>query len=171
MAYIEKPENVSGNARVSDNAIVYGNARVSGHAQVYGSACVYGTARVFDNACVYGSASVTGSACVSDNAYVYGNASVYGYAYITGEADISCNADWFSLIYNGQTLTGYKSRNELGYELNIDGRNIKLSELDALVIPFITSLIAKFSKTETPAKELTVKEIEALLGYNVKIVK
>ena len=52
--YIENESNLSqsGNAWVSDDALVYGNARVSGNALVYGDAWVYGDARVFGNAWV-----------------------------------------------------------------------------------------------------------------------
>ena len=40
--FIEKEENLDGNAWVSGNAKVYGNALVSDDAQVYGNAQVYG---------------------------------------------------------------------------------------------------------------------------------
>ena len=66
----EKAE-VYGDARVSDNALVYGNARVFGNAWAYGKAEVYGDARVSDNALVYGNARVF------DNAWVYGDAEVF----------------------------------------------------------------------------------------------
>ena len=45
--YIEKPENLSGDAEVSGDAWVSGDARVSGDAQVYGNARVYGNAAIF----------------------------------------------------------------------------------------------------------------------------
>ena len=72
--YIEKEENLGGNAWVSDSACVCGDARVSGEA------CVSGNAQVYGNACVSGNAQVSGEACVSGNAQVYGNASVSGEA-------------------------------------------------------------------------------------------
>ncbi len=50
--YIEKPENLHG------NAWVYGDARVSGNARVYGDARVYGNAQVYGDAQVYGSVSI-----------------------------------------------------------------------------------------------------------------
>ncbi len=40
--FIEKEENLYGNAWVSGNARVFGDARVSGNAYVYGKAYVYG---------------------------------------------------------------------------------------------------------------------------------
>ena len=64
--WVEKEENISGDAWVSDNARVYGNAEVS------------------DNARVYGNAEV------SDNAWVSGNARVYGDAWVSGDADYCC---------------------------------------------------------------------------------
>ena len=48
--FLEKEENLYGNAWVS------GNAQVSGNARVYGNAWVYGNARVYGNAQVYGDA-------------------------------------------------------------------------------------------------------------------
>jgi len=62
--YIEKEENlygdawVYGDARVSGDAQVSGDARVSGDAQVYGNARVYGNAWVSGDARVYGDARV-----------------------------------------------------------------------------------------------------------------
>lgn len=46
--YIEKEENLYG------NAWVFGNARVYGNAEVYGNARIFGNARVFDDAEVCG---------------------------------------------------------------------------------------------------------------------
>ena len=45
--YIEKKENLDGDAWVSDDARVYDDARVSGNAWVYGNALVYGNAQVY----------------------------------------------------------------------------------------------------------------------------
>ena len=64
--YIEKEENLTGNAWVGDEA------RVGGSARVFGSACVCDEARVGDEAWV------GGSACVCDSARVFGSARVYG---------------------------------------------------------------------------------------------
>ena len=52
--YIEKEENLDG------NAWVYGDAKVFGDAWVYGDAKVFDDARVFGNAQVYGNAKVFG---------------------------------------------------------------------------------------------------------------
>jgi len=128
MAYIETPDNVSGNAIVSGNAMVYGNASV------------------------------------------YGDAMVSGNAMVCGNADIESNDDWFSFIYQGKTLTGYRSRNKLGYELNVNGHFIDLDSLSDGFDIVVNNLIKKFTKTES-IKELTVAEIEAALGHKVKIVK
>ena len=105
--YVEKEENLSGNAWVSDLAMVYGNAWVcddalvcddaqvygnawvSGDARVYGSAWVCDTAHVSGDARVYGDAWVCDKALVCDNARVYGNARVSGDASVSGDADVS----------------------------------------------------------------------------------
>ena len=90
--YIEKEENLDGDAWVSDDAQVYGNARVSDDAQVCGNAQVYGNARVYDDAQVYGDARVSGNAWVSGNALVYGNARVSGDAQVYGDTLVYGNA-------------------------------------------------------------------------------
>ena len=66
--WVEKEDNIRGNAWVSGDAEVYGNAWVSGNAEVSGNARVYGDAEVSGNARVYGDAWVSG------NARVYGDA-------------------------------------------------------------------------------------------------
>jgi len=138
MAYIETPDNVSGNAKV------YGGAMVSRNAKVYGDAIVYGDASVYGNAMVYG------------DAIVYGNAMVYG------NADIQSNDDWFSLIYQKKTLTGYRSRNKLGYELNVNGLGVAIDDLESDAIPFVKSLINKFTPLTNPERESIEKIISDL---------
>ena len=65
--FIEKEENLDGDAWVSDDARVYGDAQVCGNARVYDDAQVYGDAQVYDDAWVYGNAQVCG------DAWVYGD--------------------------------------------------------------------------------------------------
>ena len=95
--YIEKEDNLSDNAWVCDNALVYGEAWVGGDALVCDNALVYGEARVCDNAMVYGNAKVYhdakvyGNARVCDNAMVYGNAKVYGEARVAGDTLVCGN--------------------------------------------------------------------------------
>ena len=71
--YIEKEENLTGNAWVYGDAKVSGNARVYGNAEVFGNAEVYGDARVYGDAEVFGDAKVFGNAMVSGDARVYGD--------------------------------------------------------------------------------------------------
>ena len=87
--YIEKEDNLSG------DAWVYGNARVSGNAQVCGDAWVYGNAWVSGNAQVSGDARVCGDARVYGNAQVCGDAWVYGNAWVSGNAQV-CGDAWVS---------------------------------------------------------------------------
>ena len=87
--YIEKEENLDGDAWVCGDARVYGNAKVYGDAQVCGNALVYGNARVSGNAQVYGDALVYG------NAWVYGDALVYGNARVSGDAQVFGNTQVF----------------------------------------------------------------------------
>ena len=90
--YIEKEDNLSGDAWVSGNAQVSGDAKVSGDAQVYGDAQVSGDAKVYDDAWVCGDAKVYGNAKVYGDAWVYGDAEVYGNAWVSGDAQVSGNA-------------------------------------------------------------------------------
>ena len=102
--YIEKEDNLSGDAwvygdawvcgdaKVYGNAQVYGDAQVSGDAQVCGDAWVYGDAKVYGNAQVCGDAKVSGDAWVYGDAKVYGNAQVYGDAQVSGDAQVCGDA-------------------------------------------------------------------------------
>ena len=96
--WIEKESNLSDNAWVTGDAMVYGDAKVSdnawitGKAHVFGNAQVYGTAQVYGDADVYGEAEVYDNARVSCNAWVYDNARVFGNAKVSGDAHIFDNA-------------------------------------------------------------------------------
>ena len=90
--YIEKYENLTENAWVSGNALVFGEARVAGNAWVYDNARVSGNTRVYDNVWVSGNARVYDSVWVYDNAQVYGNTWVSGNARVSGDARVSGNA-------------------------------------------------------------------------------
>ena len=110
---------------------------ISDNARVYGNAWVYGNARISDNARISGDARIYGNAWVYSNAWVYGN------------ADISSNNDWFSFTYEGQTITGYRSRNNDGYELNINGMSVDRAGISSVnVVNLINELIGKFDKLE-----------------------
>ena len=89
--YIEKEDNLSGDAWVCGDAWVSGNAQVSGDAKVSGDAWVSGDAKVYGNAQVSGDAWVCGDAQVSGNAQVSGDAKVYGNAQVSGDAKVSNN--------------------------------------------------------------------------------
>ena len=89
--YIEKEENLDGDAWVYDDAQVSGNAKVCGDAKVYGDAQIYDDAKVCGNARVYGDAQVYGNAQVCSNARVYGDAQVCGNALVSGDAQVYGN--------------------------------------------------------------------------------
>ena len=100
--YIEKEENLSGDAWVSGDAKVYGDAEVYGNAKVSEDAEVYGDAKVYGDAEVYGDAWVYGNAQVSCDAEVYGNAQVYGDAWVSGDARVCGNAR----VYGNALVSG-----------------------------------------------------------------
>ena len=92
--YIEKEDNLFGNAWVYGDAWVFGDARVYGNAQVFGDARVYGNARVSGDARVFGDAWVSGNAWVYGDARVSGNAWVYGNARVSNDNE-HCGFDCF----------------------------------------------------------------------------
>jgi len=106
--WVEKEENVSGNAWVYGDAEVSGDARVYGDAWVYGDAEVSGDARVYGDAWVYGNAEVYGDARVSGNAEVYGDARVSGNAEVYGDARVSGNAEVYgdARVYGNARVSG-----------------------------------------------------------------
>ena len=99
--FIEKEENLGGEAWVDGYAEVWGEALVFCHAYVGGLACVYGKAHIGDYACVGKDARVYDNACVGGMAYVggqaevYERAEVYGIARIEGEAEVTGHAQMF----------------------------------------------------------------------------
>ena len=95
--YIEKEDNLSGDAWVSGNAKVSGNAQVYDDAWVCGDAKVSGNAQVSDDAKVSGNAQVSGDAKVSNNNEhcgfdCFGSANRHTHAYKTqsGKVEIIC---------------------------------------------------------------------------------
>ena len=91
--FIEKEENLGGEAWVDGYAEVWGEALVFCHAYVGGLACVYGNARVLHNARVYGKAHIRDYACVGADARVYDNARVHEKAYVGGQAEVHGQAE------------------------------------------------------------------------------
>ena len=96
--FIEKEENLGGEAWVDGYAEVWGEALVFCHAYVGGLACVYGKAHIRDYACVGEDAQVYDNARVREKAYVGGQAEVheeadvYGIAKVKGEAEVTGHA-------------------------------------------------------------------------------
>ena len=148
--YIEKEDNLSGNAWVSGDAFVYGNAKVSGdalvcdnafvsgnafvcgNALVSGHAWVYGNAEVYGNAKVRGNAQVHGNTWVCGNAWVYGNAQVRGDASVDGDAQVRGDAQ----VYGNAEVSGdtIEKENDLinitsnacSYNITITPNHIKI---------------------------------------------
>ena len=107
--FIEKEENLGGEAWVDGYAEVWGEALVFCHAYVGGLACVYGNARVLHNARVYGKAHIGDYACVGKDARVYDNACVGGMAYVGGQAEVHERAEVYGIarIEGEAEVTGH----------------------------------------------------------------
>ncbi len=82
---------VSGNARVSENAEIINQAKVYGNAKVFGSAIVGDYSEVFDSARVYGNAELRDKVKVGGIAEVLGDTLLKGNAErgVFGENDIN----------------------------------------------------------------------------------
>ena len=98
--YIEKEDNLSGDAWVSGDAQVYGDAWVSGDARVYGDAQVYGNAQVYGDARVSGDAWVSGDARVENDHMhcgfdCFGSCNRHTHAYMTNENKVEIRCGCF----------------------------------------------------------------------------
>ena len=117
--YVEKVENILGNAWVGGNAKVYDDAKVYGDAMVFGNAEVFGNAKVSGNSRVYSDSKVYGNALINGNAIVFGTSKVYGNAQVSGDAKVSSNAQvsgdaqvyGFGLVGKDKVVTGNKHIN------------------------------------------------------------
>jgi len=119
--FLEKEENLSGNAWVFGNAEVFGNARVFGDAEMTGNARVSGDAWVFGNAEVFGNARVSGNAEVYGNARVFGNAEVSGDARVSGDAWVFGDAE----VYGNAEVTKKVFILNFCYNLTLTDNHIK----------------------------------------------
>ena len=91
--FIEKEENLGGEAWVDGEAEVWGEAFVYCYASVDGNARVYGNAQVYDRAWVGEDARVYDNARVHANAYVGGQAAVHGHAEVEDIAEVKDDAE------------------------------------------------------------------------------
>ena len=91
--FIEKEENLGGEAWVDNNAEVWGEAFVYCYAYVSDNARVHGNAQVYDHAWVGADARVYDNARVHENAYVGGQAEVHGQAEVEGMAAVKDEAE------------------------------------------------------------------------------
>lgn len=107
--WVEKRENLQGNAWVHNNAKIYDNAIVRDNARVYDKAEVSNEAEVFGNARIYGFAEIYNNAQIYDNARVYNNAKVYGYANIFDNSEVCdcCNIFGDVKIFGNAKVYGF----------------------------------------------------------------
>ena len=91
--FVEREDNLGGEAWVDNNAEVWGEAFVYCYAYVSGNARVYGNAQVYDYAWVGADARVYDNASIYDSAYVGGQAEVHGQAEVEGMAAVKDEAE------------------------------------------------------------------------------
>jgi len=157
--WVEKEENISGNAWVSDDARVSGNARISGYAQVSENARVSGNARVYDNAQVYGNARISGYAQVSDDARISGYARVSGDAWISGYAQVYDNA-WVydnARVYGNARASSKVFTSNFIYNLTLTDNHIQFGCIQKTVqewIDWLSSTEVIQTKRNTPKFKL-----------------
>ena len=85
--FVESYDNLSDNAWIDDDSVVYGDSEVSGNAYVCGNSIVHGSALVFDEAYVCDDAEICENAWVFGRAYV-SKSLIFGSAKITGNVEI-----------------------------------------------------------------------------------
>lgn len=118
IAWVGDEARVSGNARVSESALVRDNAIICGEAQISGNATIGDSALIFDGAIIRDEAQVSGNAMVgeatvcdlarvSGKTIVYGKASVDGSAHADGHATISGSAQVLdhAVVYGSAVIT------------------------------------------------------------------
>ena len=91
--FVEREDNLGGEAWVDNNAEVWGEAFVYCYAYVSGNARVYGRAQVYDYAWVGEDARVYDNARIYDSAYVGGHAEVHGQTEVEGMAAVKDEAE------------------------------------------------------------------------------
>ena len=91
--FIEKEENLGGEAWVDNNAEVWGEAFVYCCAYVGDNARVYGNSQIYDHAWVEADARVYDNARIHENAYIGGQAEVHGKAEVEGIAAVKDEAE------------------------------------------------------------------------------
>ena len=174
--YIEKEDNLSGDAWVSGDALVYGNAKVSGDALVCdnalvsgdafvsGNALVSGHAWVSGNAWVYGNAQVRGNAQVHGNTWVCGNAWVYGNAQVRGDASVNGDAQvrGDAQVYGNAQVCGDKIEKEndlINITSNSGSYNITITPKHIKIGCQYHSKTAWFNFTENEIRKMDGEEV------------
>ena len=98
--YIEKKENLFGNAWVSGDAQISDDARIYGNARIFGSAQISGNARIFGSAQIFGSARISGDEVkTSKDVYNITSNSQYDITILPKYIQIGCEfhkkEEWF----------------------------------------------------------------------------
>ena len=89
--FVESEDNLSDNAWVDDDSVIYGNSEVSDNAYICGNSRVYDSALVFDDAYICDNSEVCGNAWVFGKAYVSHKSVIFGSARVTGNVEIKRN--------------------------------------------------------------------------------
>lgn len=86
--FVESEDNLSDNAWVDDDSVIYGDSEVSGNAYICGDSRVYDSALVFDDAYICDNSEVCENAWVFGKAYVSHKSLIFGSARVTGNVEI-----------------------------------------------------------------------------------
>lgn len=86
--FIESEDNLSDNAWVDDDSVIYGDSEVSDNAYICDNSRVYDSALVFDDAYICDNSEVCGNAWVFGKAYVSHKSVIFGSARVTGNVKI-----------------------------------------------------------------------------------
>ena len=107
-AEVSKDAHIGYETLVYENAKVLGKARVMGRSQIRGNATVDEEARITGNVRIFGAATIKGSAMISGNAKVYGKAVVEGNTEIRGDTKVNgrCHIYGYAKVYGKAKIFG-----------------------------------------------------------------
>ena len=116
--FVEREDNLGGEAWVADDARVWGEARLYGYSYAGGQACIYDRARMHSQAGaegeaqIYGRSELGGTVRVTDNAHVFGDTKLVGSVRIGEDAFVEHTKGYCSLLNIGrpnQQTTAYRA--------------------------------------------------------------
>lgn len=122
--FVESEDNLSDNAWVDDDSVIYGDSEVSGNAYICGNSRVYDSALVFDDAYICDNSEVYGNAWVFGKAYVSHESLIFGRARITGNVEIKRHVRIGGLCKIQDDVKFLKDEKNIVIDMNGDNEDV-----------------------------------------------